>query len=239
MLSVEGIDVSYGSVKALKEISFHVPPKGIIALLGANGAGKTTTLRTVCGMMKPAKGTITLDGERIDGLVTEEIVKRGVSMVAEGRRLFPEMTVLENLEVGAFNRKDRAEVKRDLKNIYEIFGRLEERKSQLAASLSGGEQQMLAIGRALMSRPKLLLLDEPSLGLAPILVRDIFKIIKDLNDGGLTILLVEQNARKALQYAKEAYVLEIGRIILNGDPKSLLSNKQFYDAYLGSLAMQR
>ena len=149
------------------------------------------------------------------------------------------MTVLENLEVGAFNRKDREEVKKDLKNIYEIFPRLEERKSQLAASLSGGEQQMLAIGRALMSRPKLLLLDEPSLGLAPILVRDIFKIIKDLNDGGLTILLVEQNARKALQYAKEAYVLEIGRIILNGDPKSLLSNKQFYDAYLGSLAMQR
>jgi branched-chain amino acid transport system ATP-binding protein len=239
MLSVEGIDVSYGSVRALKEISFHVPPKGIIALLGANGAGKTTTLRAVCGILKPAKGTITLEGERIDGLMTEEIVKRGVSMVAEGRRLFPEMTVLENLEVGAFNRKDREEVKKDLKNIYEIFHRLEERKSQLAASLSGGEQQMLAIGRALMSRPKLLLLDEPSLGLAPILVRDIFKIIKDLNDGGLTILLVEQNARKALQYAKEAYVLEIGRIILNGDPKSLLSNKQFYDAYLGSLAMRR
>ena len=239
MLSVEGIDVFYGRVKALKEISLHVPPKGIIALLGANGAGKTTTLRAVCGILKPAKGTITLEGERIDGLMTEEIVKRGVSMVAEGRRLFPEMTVLENLEMGAFNRKDREEVKKDLKNIYEIFSRLEERKSQLAASLSGGEQQMLAIGRALMSRPKLLLLDEPSLGLAPILVRDIFKIIKDLNDGGLTILLVEQNARKALQYAKEAYVLEIGRIILNGDPKNLLSNKQFYDAYLGSLAMQR
>lgn len=234
MLSVEGMDVFYGRVKALKEISLHVPPEGIIALLGANGAGKTTTLRAVCGILKPAKGTITLEGERIDGLMTEEIVKRGVSMVAEGRRLFPEMTVLENLEVGAFNRKDREEVKKDLKNIYEIFSRLEERKSQLAASLSGGEQQMLAIGRALMSRPKLLLLDEPSLGLAPILVRDIFKIIKDLNDGGLTILLVEQNARKALQYAKEAYVLEIGRIILNGDPKSLLSNKQFYDAYLGT-----
>jgi len=238
MLSVKGMDVFYGRVKALKEISLHVPPGGIIALLGANGAGKTTTLRTVCGIMKPAKGTITLEGERIDGLMTEEIVKRGVSMVAEGRRLFPEMTVLENLEVGAFNRRDKEEVKKDLRNIHEIFPRLEERKSQLAASLSGGEQQMLAIGRALMSRPKLLLLDEPSLGLAPLLVRDIFKVIKDLNEGGLTILLVEQNARKALQYAKEAYVLEIGRIILNGDPKSLLSNKQFYDAYLGTSAMQ-
>jgi len=238
MLSVKGMDVFYGRVKALKEISLHVPPGGIIALLGANGAGKTTTLRTVCGIMKPAKGTITLEGERIDGLMTEEIVRRGVSMVAEGRRLFPEMTVLENLEVGAFNRRDKEEVRKDLKNIHEIFPRLEERKSQLAASLSGGEQQMLAIGRALMSRPKLLLLDEPSLGLAPLLVRDIFKVIKDLNEGGLTILLVEQNARKALQYAKEAYVLEIGRIILNGDPKSLLSNKQFYDAYLGTSAMQ-
>ena len=239
MLSVDGIDVFYGNVRALKEISFHVPPRGFISLLGANGAGKSTTLRTVCGIMKPAKGTITLEGGRIDRLRTEEIVKRGVSMVAEGRRLFPEMTVFENLEVGAFNRRDKEEVKKDLKNIHEIFPRLEERKSQLAASLSGGEQQMLAIGRALMSRPKLLLLDEPSLGLAPLVVRDIFKIIKDLNNGGLTILLVEQNARKALQYAKEAYILEIGRIILNGDPKSLLANKQFYDAYLGSSAVQR
>jgi branched-chain amino acid transport system ATP-binding protein len=239
VLKVEKIDVYYGRIRALKEISFYVEPRGIVALLGANGAGKTTTLRAVCGILKQTNGTITLEGERIDGLMTEEIVKRGVSMVAEGRRLFPEMTVLENLEVGAFNRKDKVEVRKDLRNILDYFPRLGERRSQLAASLSGGEQQMLAIGRALMSRPKLLLLDEPSLGLAPILIRDIFKIIKDLNDGGLTILLVEQNARKALQYAKEAYVLELGRIILNGNPKSLLSNKQFYDAYLGRSAMQR
>lgn len=236
MLKVENIDVYYGRVRAIKEISFYVEAKGIVALLGANGAGKTTILRTVCGILRPSKGTITLGDERINGLPIERIVKMGVSMVAEGRRLFQGMTVLENLEVGAFNRKDKEEVKKDLREIYGYFSKLEERRSQLAASLSGGEQQMLAIGRALMSRPNLLLLDEPSLGLAPLIVKEIFQIIRGLNEGGLTILLVEQNARKALQYARRAYVLEIGRIILDGDPKSLLSNKQFYDAYLGTSA---
>lgn len=234
MLHIEMIDVYYGKVMAIKRLSLHVAPKGIVALLGANGAGKTTILRTICGILKPGNGTITFDGERIDGLPTEEIVKRGISMVPEGRRLFPEMTVLENLEVGAFNRKDREEVKQDLARIYEYFPRLAERRSQVAASLSGGEQQMLAIGRALMSRPKLLLLDEPSLGLAPLVVREIYRIIKELTEKGLTILLVEQNARKALQHAKHAYVLEIGSIILDGNQKSLLANRKFYDAYLGS-----
>lgn len=234
MLHIEMIDVYYGKVMAIKRLSLHVEPKGIVALLGANGAGKTTILRTVCGILKPGNGTITFDGERIDGLPTEKIVKRGISMVPEGRRLFPEMTVLENLEVGAFNRKDRGEVKQDLARIFDYFPRLAERRSQVAASLSGGEQQMLAIGRGLMGRPKLLLLDEPSLGLAPLVVREIYRIIKELNEKGLTILLVEQNARKALQHAKHAYVLEIGSIILDGNQKSLLANRKFYDAYLGS-----
>ncbi len=238
MLQVEGIDVYYGKVKAVRQLSFRVPPKSIIALLGANGAGKTTTLRSICGILKPSNGSITFEGKRIDGEPTERIVQRGISMVPEGRRLFPEMTVLENLEVGAFNRRDHEEVKKDLGRIYSYFPRLKERKSQVAASLSGGEQQMLAIGRALMSRPKLLLLDEPSLGLAPLVVREIYRIIKELNESGLTILLVEQNVRKALQYAKNAYVLEIGSIILDGDPKSLLSNRRFYDAYLGSSIRQ-
>ena len=194
MLKVEGIDVYYGTVKALKGVSFHVEPKGIVALLGANGSGKTTTLRTVCGILKPGTGAITLGNERIDGLPTEKIVKMGVSMVAEGRRLFPEMTVLENMEVGAFNRRDKEGVEKDLNRIYGYFPKLEERRSQRAASLSGGEQQMLALGRALMSRPALLLLDEPSLGLAPLIVNEIFRIIQGLNENGLTILLVEQNA---------------------------------------------
>jgi len=238
MLRVEKIDVFYGRVQAIKSISFHVEAKGIVALLGANGAGKTTTLRTICGILSPSQGRITLEDERIDGLPTDKIIKKQVAMVAEGRRLFPEMTVLENLEVGAFNRKDREGIKSDLDRIYGYFSVLQERRLQRAASLSGGEQQMLAIGRALMSRPKLLLLDEPSLGLAPLIVREIFRIIKNLNEEGLTILLVEQNARKALQYAKKAYVLEIGQMILEGDPASLLSNKQFYDAYLGSSAHQ-
>jgi branched-chain amino acid transport system ATP-binding protein len=236
MLHLEKIDTYYGNVKALKDISFHVPPKGIVALLGTNGAGKTTTLRTICGMLKPTKGTITLEGRRIEGLRPEEIVMKGVSMVAEGRRLFGEMTVLENLEMGAFTRKDKAEVKKDLRHTFVYFPRLEERRSQLAASLSGGEQQILAISRALMSRPKLLLLDEPSLGLAPLVMKEIFEIIGNLNNEGMTILLVEQNARKALQIANEAYVLGTGRIIMSGDPKSLLASKQFYETYLGTSA---
>lgn len=239
MLRLEKVSVFYGRVRALKEISLHVPAAQITALLGANGAGKTTTLRTICGILNPTKGSITLDGKRIDRLSPEKIVKRHVSLVPEGRRLFSEMTVIENLELGAFTRKDKNEVKKDLMRVFGYFPRLEERTTQRAASLSGGEQQMLAIGRALMSKPKLFLLDEPSLGLAPLLVEEIFEIIKDLNDEGMTVLLVEQNARKALKYAQEAYVLETGRIVLKGSPKNLLSNKEFYDVYLGRSAKGR
>jgi branched-chain amino acid transport system ATP-binding protein len=239
MLRCDAIDVCYGRGKAIKSLSFHVESKGIVALLGANGAGKSTTLRAISGILRPTKGIVTFEGERIDRLPTEAVVKRGISMVPEGRRLFGEMTVVENLELGTFNRTDRTGIKTDFERIYGYFPILRERKFQRAASLSGGEQQMLAIGRALMSRPKLLLLDEPSLGLAPLVVREIYRIIKDLNEQGLTILLVEQNARKALQLAKNAYVLETGSIILEGDPKSLLSNKKFYDAYLGSSGRQK
>ena len=233
MLTIEDMDVFYGKVKALHGISFHVPPKGITALLGANGAGKTTTLRTICGILKPAGGTIIFEDQRIDGMGTEAIVRRGISIVPEGRRLFPQMTVLENLELGSFTRKDKVGVERDLKQIFDYFPRLRERKSQLAVSLSGGEQQMLAIGRALMVRPKLLLLDEPSMGLAPLAIKEIYQIVEAMNREGMAILLVEQNAKKALQVAHEACVLETGKITMKGDPKSLLASKQFYEAYLG------
>ena len=239
MLSIDNIDVYYSKVRALKEASLHVSPKGVVALLGANGAGKTTTLRSICGFLKPAKGDITMENNKINGLPPEKIVQEGISMVSEGRRLFGEMTVLENLEMGAFTRKDKKEIRDGIERNFGHFPILKDRKSQLAASLSGGEQQMLAIGRALMSKPKLLLLDEPSLGLAPLIVTGIFNIIKGLNNEGMTILLVEQNAKKALQSAHEAYVLETGRIVLNGTPKSLLSNKKFYDAYLGTSAKGR
>jgi branched-chain amino acid transport system ATP-binding protein len=234
VLAIDNIDVYYSKVRALQGITIHVKPKGIIALLGANGAGKTTTLRSVCGLLKPAKGKITLEGEPIQGLPPEQIVKKGISMVCEGRRLFAEMTVLENLEVGAFTRRDRFQVNELQERIYRYFPILKERRSQRAASLSGGEQQMLAIGRALMSSPKLLLLDEPSLGLAPLIVAGIFRIVEDLNGEGMTILLVEQNARMALDCSHEAYVLETGRVVLRGTPEELLSDQAFYDAYLGA-----
>lgn len=233
MLTIENIDVSYGKVKVLHRISLSVPPRGIIALLGANGAGKTTTLRAVCGVLKPTTGAITFEGERIDGMPTEAIVRRGVSIVAEGRRLFPQMTVLENLELGSFIRKDKTGIEKDLKHIFDYFPCLQGRKSQLAVSLSGGEQQMLALGRALMARPRLLLLDEPSMGLAPLAIKEIYQIIEVLNREGMSILLVEQNAQKALRVSDEACVLETGKIIMKGEPESLLSNKQFYEAYLG------
>ena len=235
MLSIHDIDVYYGRVKALHGITIHVKPKGIIALLGANGAGKTTTLRSVCGLLKPAKGSIVLGGEEIQGRPPEQIVKRGISMVCEGRRLFAEMTVLENLEVGGFVQRDRSRLNGLQERIFRYFPILKERRSQRAASLSGGEQQMLAIGRALMSSPKMLLLDEPSLGLAPLVVADIFQIVGELNEEGMTILLVEQNAKMALNSCHEAYVLETGRVALRGTPEELLSDPAFYDAYLGSM----
>lgn len=233
MLRIKNIEVFYSKVKALEGISFQVPSKGITALLGANGAGKTTALRTICGLLRPSKGVILLENDEIHMLPPDKIVRKGISMVSEGRRLFSEMTVSENLEIGSFIRKNRSEIKDDSRTILGYFPVLEERSSQRAASLSGGEQQMLAIGRALMSRPKVLLLDEPSLGLAPLIVREIFRIIGKLNRQGMTILVVEQNARMALRYSHEAYVLETGRIVLNGSPEDLLSNENFYNAYLG------
>jgi len=233
MLRIKDIEVFYSKVKALEGISFQVPSQGITALLGANGAGKTTALRTICGLLRPSKGVILLENDEIHMLPPDKIVRKGISMVSEGRRLFSEMTVSENLEIGSFIRKNRSEIKDDLRTILGYFPVLRERSSQRAASLSGGEQQMLAIGRALMSRPKVLLLDEPSLGLAPLVVGEIFKIIKKLNHQGMTILVVEQNARMALRYSHEAYVLETGKIVLNGRPEDLLSNEDFYNAYLG------
>lgn len=233
MLSVRNIEVFHSRVKTLQNISIDIPPKGITALLGANGAGKTTTLRTICGLLKPSKGTISFGNEEIHGLPPDKIVRKGISMVSEGRRLFSEMTVFENLEIGSFIRSEKSEIKDDLETIYNYFPILRERCSQTAASLSGGEQQMLAIGRALMSRPKLLLFDEPSLGLAPLIVKEIFEIIKDLSSKGVAILLVEQNARIALKYARKAYVLETGKVVLNGNPEDLLSDDKFYNAYLG------
>jgi len=233
MLRIKDIEVFYSRVKAIENISLYVPSQGIIALLGANGAGKTTVLRTICGFLRPSKGVILFERDEIQMLPPDKIVKRGISMVSEGRRLFSEMTVFENLEIGSFIRKNKSEIKDDLGTIFGYFPILGERASQTAASLSGGEKQMLAIGRALMSRPKVLLLDEPSLGLAPLVVREIFKIIKKLNHQGMTILVVEQNARMALRYSHEAYVLETGRIVLNGSPEDLLSNEDFYNAYLG------
>jgi len=233
MLRVEKIDVFYGRVQAIKSISFHVEAKGIVALLGANGAGKTTTLRTICGILSPSQGRITLEDERIDGLPTDKIIKKQVAMVAEGRRLFPEMTVLENLEVGAFNRKDREGIKSDLDRIYGYFSVLQERRLQRAASLSGGEQQMLAIGRALMSKPSFILIDELSLGLSPKMTQEIYGAVKKLHQEEVTLLVIEQNAALALRQSHRGYVLETGRITLQGTAQDLLGNEHVRKAYLG------
>ncbi len=239
MLSIQAVEVRYGSVRALKDVSFEVPEGRVIAMLGANGAGKTTTLNTISGLLRPSAGSIHLRDERIDGVPPEQIVKRGISMVAEGRRLFSEMTVLENLQIGAFVVKNKASVKRSLEQVFAYFPILRNRNHQLALNLSGGEQQMLAIARALMSEPRLILLDEPSLGLAPLIVSEIFHIIGELNESGITILIVEQNPRKALQYAHRAYVLEVGGIVLEGTKEDLESNERFRDAYLGAGAADR
>lgn len=233
MLKIDNIDVYYGAIHALKGISLEVKEGEIVTLIGANGAGKSTTLRTISGLLKPKTGSITFLGQDIAGVRAHEIVKKGISQVPEGRRVFAEMTVMENLDLGAFVRKDKAGIQQDLKHVFELFPRLEERKNQSAGTLSGGEQQMLAMGRALMSRPKLLLLDEPSMGLAPLLIKEIFNIIVDINKSGTTVLLVEQNANMALSIANRAYVLETGRITLSGSAKELAASEDVRKAYLG------
>ena len=233
MLKIDNLHVYYGAIHAIKGVSLEVNQGEIVTLIGANGAGKSTTLRTISGLLKPKEGTIAFEGQPIGGVPAHEIVKRGISQVPEGRRIFAEMTVMENLELGAFTRSDKDGIKADLKTVFERFPRLEERKEQLAGTLSGGEQQMLAMGRALMSRPRLLLLDEPSMGLAPLLIREIFSIIVDINKTGTTVLLVEQNANMALSIAHRAYVLETGRITLSGDAKELAASEEVRKAYLG------
>ena len=233
MLKIDNIHVYYGAIHALKGVSLEVKAGEIVTLIGANGAGKSTTLRTVSGLLAPKSGAITFLGENIAGTPAHEIVKHGISQVPEGRRIFAEMSVQENLELGAFTRKDKAGVAKDFDLVYRRFPRLEERRKQQAGTLSGGEQQMLAMGRALMSRPKLLLLDEPSMGLAPLLIKEIFSIIVDINKAGTTILLVEQNANMALSIADRAYVLETGRITLSGDAKELAASEDVRKAYLG------
>ena len=233
MLEINDINVYYGAIHAIKGISLSVDEGEIVTLIGANGAGKSTTLRTISGLLKPKTGAIKFLGKDIAGMPAHKIVREGISQVPEGRRIFAEMTVQENLELGAFTRTDKSEIESDFKMVFGRFPRLEERRSQLAGTLSGGEQQMLAMGRALMSRPKLLLMDEPSMGLAPLLIREIFNIIVDINKTGTTILLVEQNANMALSIANRAYVLETGRITISGDAKELAASEDIRKAYLG------
>ena len=233
MLELKGVNVYYGAIHAVKDISLTVNQGEIVTLIGANGAGKSTTLRTISGLLRPKSGSISFEGKEIAGVKAHEIVRQGISQVPEGRRIFAEMTVMENLDMGAFTRKDKDGIRADLKRVFELFPRLEERKSQVAGTLSGGEQQMLAMGRALMRRPKLLLLDEPSMGLAPLLIREIFHIIEDINRAGTTVLLVEQNANMALSIASRAYVLETGRITLSGDAAKLAASEEVRKAYLG------
>ena len=231
MLSVNNIHTYYGNILALKGVSIDVPEGSIVTILGANGAGKTTTMKTIAGVLKPKKGDITFLNEDITGKTPDMLVSKGISLVPEGRAILSGMTVLENLEMGAFRRK--GSIKQDLQKVMERFPILEERKSQLGGTLSGGQQQMLAIARALMSRPKLLLLDEPSMGLAPLIVKDIFQIVKEINEEGTTVLLVEQNARQALKVAHHAYVLETGKVVKSGLAKDLLKDSSIKEAYLG------
>lgn len=233
MLTVENLSVSYGAIRAISNVNFSVKEGEIVALIGANGAGKSTTLRAISSLVEKEGGTITFQGRPIHHLPPHEIVSLGISHVPEGRRVFPLMSVAENLEMGAYARKDGKGKKQDLEMVYEKFPRLKERQHQLAGTLSGGEQQMLAIGRALMSRPRLLLLDEPSMGLAPMLVQQIFETIAEINRGGTTILLVEQNARMALNLADRAYVLETGQIVLSGPAKELADDPKVKEIYLG------
>jgi len=233
VLEVDGLHVFYGAIHAIKGISFKVEQGRVITLIGANGAGKTTTLSTIAGLVKAKRGKIIFEGKEIQNLAPHTINRMGISLVPEGRRIFPNLTVMENLMMGAYNRKDKEGVKQDLEWVFSLFPRLAERKNQLGGTLSGGEQQMLAISRALMNKPKLLMMDEPSLGLAPILVEEVFEIIKKLNSEGMTILLVEQNAVGALNISHYGYVLEVGNITLEGESKELLKNEEVKKAYLG------
>ncbi len=232
ILEVKDLEVYYGVIQAIKGISFEVNQGEIIALIGANGAGKTTTLQTITGLIPAKAGKIIYNGTDITKTPGYKLVSMGIAHVPEGRRVFAEMTVLQNLRMGAYTRKDKAEVEETLKSIYKRFPRLEERRNQPAGTLSGGEQQMLAMGRALMSRPKLMLMDEPSMGLSPIYVNEIFDIIKEIHKSGTTVLLVEQNAKKALSIADKAYVLETGKIVLSGDAREMMDNEQVKKAYL-------
>ncbi len=233
MLKVSNIDVYYGAIHALRDISIEVNQGEIVTLIGANGAGKSTTLRTISGLLTPKKGEVVFEKQNIAGMAPHKIVSLGLSQVPEGRRVFANMSVLENLELGAYLRNDKAGIEQDMQDVFKKFPRLLERKAQLSGTLSGGEQQMLAMGRALMSRPKLLLLDEPSMGLAPLLVKEIFNIIQEINQSGTTVLLVEQNAHMALSIAHRAYVLETGRIALAGSAKELANSEEVRKAYLG------
>lgn len=233
LLEIDGVDAFYGRVQALRGVSLKVDAGEVVALIGSNGAGKTTTLRTISGLMHPTAGRITFNGRDISHVDANRVVGLGICQSPEGRRLFPRMTVVDNLQMGAYTRSDRAGIRQDLDRVYELFPRLKERTHQLAGTLSGGEQQMLAIGRAMMARPKVLMLDEPSLGLAPILVETIFQIIREINASGVPILLVEQNAHKALEAANRAYVLETGVIVQEGSGKELLQSEEVQKAYLG------
>ena len=233
MLEVKDLEVYYGVIQAIKGISFHVDKGEVIALIGANGAGKTTTLHTVTGLISPKNGHVLFEGKDITKVPAHKIVSMGMAHVPEGRRVFAELSVYENLKMGAYTRKDKNEIEESLKNVYKRFPRLEERKNQMAGTLSGGEQQMLAMGRALMSRPKIILMDEPSMGLSPIMVNEIFDIIRSVSESGTTVLLVEQNAKKALSIADRAYVLETAKIVLEGKAKDLLEDDSIKKAYLG------
>ena len=233
MLEVKDLEVYYGVIQAIKGISFEVNKGEVIALIGANGAGKTTTLHTITGLISPKKGHVIFEGKDITKVPAHKIVSMGMAHVPEGRRVFAELSVYENLRMGAYTRKDKSEIEESLANVYKRFPRLEERKNQMAGTLSGGEQQMLAMGRALMSKPKIILMDEPSMGLSPILVNEIFDIIRAVSESGTTVLLVEQNAKKALAIADRAYVLETGKIVLEGNAKDRLEDDSIKKAYLG------
>ena len=234
ILEIRNLVVSYGGIEAVKDISLDVEQGKIVTLIGANGAGKSTTLKSIAGIVKPKSASIKLNGEEICGKSPDYIVSKGVTLVPEGRRVFANLTVLENLKIGAYLRKDKAGIKADMEHVFELFPRLKEREWQLAGTLSGGEQQMLAVARALMSRPKVIMMDEPSLGLAPIIVKGIFDIIREINKQGVTVLLIEQNANMALKVADYAYVLETGRIQLSGSGRELMANEEVKKAYLGS-----
>jgi len=233
MLTIENISVNYGAIEALRGVSIHVEKGEVVTLIGANGAGKTTTLRTITGLLEPRSGRIIFEGEDISGKPTHKLVARGISMSPEGRGVFANLSVRENLQMGAYLQKNRAEIAAGMKRVYEMFPRLKEREVQKAGTLSGGEQQMLAMGRALMSRPRLLLLDEPSLGLAPLVVHTIFMAIEEIKSTGTTILLVEQNAKAALGHSDRAYVLETGAIVMEGPSKDLADDPRIKEAYLG------